>query len=153
MDLALPLTDHIDAKSLRKSKFHLVNGEWIRDPNLPDVEGDDVAPPQAPLVVATPPQVDIQALFAQLKVNLDARFNGIDARFTLLNEDVNARFNSLDARHNALETRFKAQDDSLHRVKTKLSAYHLEWSTHTFGVRGLGGGGEDKDEDDSIPPP
>ncbi|KAL4360763.1 hypothetical protein GQ457_04G020130 [Hibiscus cannabinus] len=41
VDLALPLTDPIDVKSLRKSKFHLVNNEWIQDPNLPDVEGDD----------------------------------------------------------------------------------------------------------------
>ncbi|KAK8672012.1 hypothetical protein V6N13_110390 [Hibiscus sabdariffa] len=68
----------------------------LMDPNLPDVEGDDVAPPQAPPVVAAPPQVDLQALFAQLIANLDARFNTIDARFTSLNEDVNARFNSLD---------------------------------------------------------
>ncbi|KAK8555255.1 hypothetical protein V6N12_009403 [Hibiscus sabdariffa] len=45
VDLALPLTDPIDYKSLRKSKFHLVQGEWVRDPNLLNVEGDDVAPP------------------------------------------------------------------------------------------------------------
>ncbi|KAK8523098.1 hypothetical protein V6N12_047631 [Hibiscus sabdariffa] len=107
VDLALPLTDPIDAKSVRKSKFHLVNHEWIRDPNLPEVEGDD----------------------------------------------VNARFNSLDARHNAVETRFKAHEDFLRRLETEVSAHHLEWSTNTFGVQGLGGGDEDADEDDSIPPP
>ncbi|KAL4340046.1 hypothetical protein GQ457_08G026890 [Hibiscus cannabinus] len=121
MDLALPLTDPIDAKSLRKSKFHLV---------------------------------DIQALFTQLNANLDARFNDIDACFTSLNEDVNDPFNSLDARHNAFETRFKVQVDSLHRVETELSAYHLESSTHTFGVQGLGGNEDaEEDDDDTIPPP
>ncbi|KAL4335679.1 hypothetical protein GQ457_07G009350 [Hibiscus cannabinus] len=154
VDLALPLIDPIDDKSLRKSKFHLVNHEWIRDPNLLDVEGDDVAPPQAPPVVVAPPPVDIQALFAQLNANLDARFDVIDARFTSLTDDVNARFNSLDARHNAMETRFKAHEDSLRRVETEVSAHHLEWSTHTFGALGLGGhSDENEDEDDSIPPP
>ncbi|KAK8605152.1 hypothetical protein V6N13_082606 [Hibiscus sabdariffa] len=34
--------------------------------------------------------------------------------------------------------------------ETELSAYHLEWSTHTFGVQGLGGGEEE--DDDSIAP-
>ncbi|KAK9011528.1 hypothetical protein V6N11_044376 [Hibiscus sabdariffa] len=127
VDLALPLTDPIDAKSLRKSKFHLVNHEWIRDPNLPDVEGDDVTPPQAPPVVAAPPPVDIQALFAQLNANLDARFDALDTCFTSLTEDVNARFNSLDARHNAMETRFKASEDSLRRVE-----YPYLWWTWTW---------------------
>ncbi|KAL4377797.1 hypothetical protein GQ457_02G030990 [Hibiscus cannabinus] len=88
------------------------------------------------------PQVDIQALFAQLNANLDARF-------TSLNEDVNARFNSIDARLNSFETRFKAHEDTLHLVETELSAYYLEWSTHTFGVGGLGGG---EDEDDGSLP-
>ncbi|KAK8681104.1 hypothetical protein V6N13_053511 [Hibiscus sabdariffa] len=155
VDIALPLTDLIDAKSLRKSKFHLVNHEWIRDPNLSDVEGDDVAPPQASPVVAAPPPVDIRALFAQLNANLDARFDALDARFTSLTEDMNARFNSLDARHNAIETCFKAHEDSLRRVETEVSAHHLEWSTHTFGGLRLGGHSDDENEDgdDSIPPP
>ncbi|KAK8569030.1 hypothetical protein V6N12_007562 [Hibiscus sabdariffa] len=98
--------------------------------------------------------VDIQALFAQLNANLDTRFNAIDARFTSLNEDVNAPFNSIDARYNAFETHFKAQEDTLHRVETELSAYHLEWSTHIFRVQGLCGGEEEDEEEDgdSIAP-
>ena len=76
----------------------------------------------------------MQALFTQLNANLDARF-------TSLNEDVNAHFNSLHAR-------FKNTEDALHRVETELSAYHLEWSNHTFGMGGLGGG-EDEDDDDA----
>ncbi|KAL4348243.1 hypothetical protein GQ457_17G004280 [Hibiscus cannabinus] len=151
VDLALPLTDSIDDKSLRKCKFHLVNNEWVRNPNPQDDDGDDVQPPQAPPVVAAPPPVDIQALFAQLNANLDARFTAIDARFTTFTEDVNARFNSFDARHNAMETHFKAQEDALRRVETEVSVHHLEWSSHTFG--GLGLGDENEDEDDSIPPP
>ncbi|KAK8573562.1 hypothetical protein V6N13_009652 [Hibiscus sabdariffa] len=149
MDLALPLTELIDEKSLRKCKFHLVNNEWVRNPNPQD---DDVQPPQAPPVVAAPPPVDIQALFAQLNANLDARFTAIDARFTTLTEDVNARFNSLDARHNAMETRFKAQEDALRRVETDVSAHHLEWNSHAFGGLGLNDH-SDEDEDDNIPPP
>ncbi|KAK8663836.1 hypothetical protein V6N13_083641 [Hibiscus sabdariffa] len=151
VDLALPLTELIDEKSLRKCKFHLVNNEWVRNPNPQDDDGDDVQPPQAPPVVAAPP-VDIQALFAQLNANLDARFTAIDARFTTFTDDVNARFNSLDAQHNAMETRFKAQEDALRRVETEVSAHHLEWSSHTFGGLGLNDH-SDEDEDDNIPPP
>ncbi|KAK8621081.1 hypothetical protein V6N13_067524 [Hibiscus sabdariffa] len=150
VDLALPLTELIDEKSLRKCKFHLVNNEWVRNPNPQDDDGDDVQPPQAPPVVAAPPPVDIQALFAQLNANLDARFTAIDARFTTFTDDVNARFNSLDTRHNAMETRFKAQEDALRRVETEVSAHHLEWSSHTFGGLGLN---DHSDEDDDIPPP
>ncbi|KAL4324587.1 hypothetical protein GQ457_11G022030 [Hibiscus cannabinus] len=152
MDLALPLTELIDEKSLRKCKFHLVNIEWVRNPNPQDDDGDDVAALVAPPVVAAPPPVDIQALFAQLNANLDARFTAIDARFTTLTEDVNARFNSLDARHNAMETRFKAQEDALRRVETDVSVHHLEWSSHTFGGIGLNDH-SDEEEDDTIPPP
>ncbi|KAL4352015.1 hypothetical protein GQ457_06G012570 [Hibiscus cannabinus] len=153
MDLALPLTELIDEKSLRKCKFHLVNNEWVRNPNQDD-DGDDVAPPQAPPVVAAPPPVDIQALFATLNANLDARFTAIDARFTAIDarfttftEDVNARFNSLDARHNAMETRFKAQEDALRRVQTDVSAHHLEGSSHTFGGIGLNDHTDEEEED------
>ncbi|KAK8674769.1 hypothetical protein V6N13_032872 [Hibiscus sabdariffa] len=149
VDLALPLTELIDEKSLRKCKFHLVNNEWVRNPNPQDDDGDDVQPPLVPPVVAAPPPVDIQALFAQLNANLDAHFTAIDARFTTFTDDVNARFNSLDARHNAMETRFKAQEDALRRVETEVSAHHLEWSSHTFGGLGLN---DHSDEDDDIPP-
>ncbi|KAL4279153.1 hypothetical protein GQ457_03G020120 [Hibiscus cannabinus] len=152
VDLSLPLTDPIDEKSLRKCKFHLVNNEWVRNPNPQDDDGDDVQPPQAPLVVAAPPPVDIQALFAQLNANLDARFTAIDARFTTFTDDVNARFNCLNARHNAMETRFKAQEDALRRVETEVSAHHLEWSSHTFGGLGLNDH-SDEDEEDNIHPP
>ncbi|KAL4318402.1 hypothetical protein GQ457_18G010570 [Hibiscus cannabinus] len=152
MDLALPLTELIDEKSLRKCKFHLVNNEWVRNPNPQDDDIDDVQPPQAPLVVAAPPPVDIQALFATLNANLDARFTAIDDRFTTFTEDVNARFNSLDARHNAMETHFKAQEDALRRVQTDVSAHHLEWSSHAFGGIGLNDH-IDEEEEDTIPPP
>ncbi|KAK9037959.1 hypothetical protein V6N11_022855 [Hibiscus sabdariffa] len=151
VDLALPLTDPIDEKSLRKCKFHLVNNEWVWNPNPQDDDGDDIAPPQAPPVVVAPPPVDIQALFAQLNANLDARFTAIDARFTTFTDDVNAQFNSLDARHNAMETRFKAQEDALRRVETEVSAHHLEWSSHTFGGLSLNDHSDEDEED--IPPP
>ncbi|KAL4273125.1 hypothetical protein GQ457_13G025340 [Hibiscus cannabinus] len=122
------------------------------NPNPQDDDGDDVAPPQAPPVVAAPPPVDIQALFAQLNANLDARFTAIDARFTTFTDDVNARFNSLDAQQNAMEMRFKAQEDALRRVETEVSAHHLEWSSHTFGGLGLNDH-SDEEEEDTIPPP
>ncbi|KAL4347069.1 hypothetical protein GQ457_17G008780 [Hibiscus cannabinus] len=117
--------------------LRVYNRCWIRCAHI------NVAP-QAPPVVAAPPPVDIQALFAQLNANLDARF----AQFT---EDVNARFNSLDARHNAMETRFKAQEDLLRRVQTDVNAHHLEWSSHAYGGIGLNDPTDEEDED--HPPP
>ncbi|KAL4313269.1 hypothetical protein GQ457_01G015440 [Hibiscus cannabinus] len=79
-------------KTLRKSKFQLVDDEWIRDLNAHEGDGGKAqAPPATPQV-----SVDlIQGLLYDLNTN------------------INARFNSMEARMSAFETRFKNQEDRI----------------------------------------
>ncbi|KAL4309744.1 hypothetical protein GQ457_01G020940 [Hibiscus cannabinus] len=79
LDLASPLIYPINEKSLRKSKFQLINGEWIRDPNAQ--EGDDNVPPppvDAPPAPMAPPPNDA------LLDYLEGKFFVLDTRALLL---------------------------------------------------------------------
>ncbi|KAL4361454.1 hypothetical protein GQ457_04G026280 [Hibiscus cannabinus] len=113
LDLECPLTHTINAKSLRKSKFQFINGEWVRDLNAQ--EGDDDDDVHAPPVAAQQVSVElIQGLFQDLNAN------------------INSRFNSMEARMSAFESRFKLHEDQLNRVEMNLDAFHLEWRTQNF---------------------
>ncbi|KAL4383656.1 hypothetical protein GQ457_15G017960 [Hibiscus cannabinus] len=115
LDLECPLTHSINAKSLRKSKFQLVDGEWIRDLNAQEGDGDkDQAPPMAAPPAAAP-QVSIelnQGLVQDLNANINARFNSMEARMSVFE----TWFKNQEDRITSIETQFKSQDDHLTRM-------------------------------------
>ncbi|KAK8559117.1 hypothetical protein V6N12_042400 [Hibiscus sabdariffa] len=125
-------SDPINAKSLRKSKFHLVNGEWIRDPNVQEKGDGEEA--QVPPMAA--PQVSVEL---------------IQGLFQDLNANINTRFTSMEARMSAFETYFKIQEDRMTCMERNLDAFHLEWRTKNFDGTS-GGDDEDEDDDDSLTP-
>ncbi|KAK8669284.1 hypothetical protein V6N13_106719 [Hibiscus sabdariffa] len=81
LDLVTPLIDPINEKSLRKSKFQFIGGEWIRDPNTQ--EGDDAPPAPlvdaSPALMAPPPNDALLACFEGKFATLDTRMTSIDS--------------------------------------------------------------------------
>ncbi|KAK8574480.1 hypothetical protein V6N12_062170 [Hibiscus sabdariffa] len=150
LDLECPLTHPINAKSLRKSKFQLVDGEWIRDPKAQEGDGDeDQAPPMAAPPVAAP-QVSvelIQGLFHDHNANINARFNSMEARMSAFE----TRFKNQEDYITSIETQFKSQDDHITRMEMSLDAFHLEWRTQTFPPS-TDNGDDDEIDDDSLAP-
>ncbi|KAL4384587.1 hypothetical protein GQ457_15G018620 [Hibiscus cannabinus] len=130
LDLECPLTDPINAKSLRKSKFQLVDGEWILDLNSQEGDGDEAqVPPMVAPSMAPQVSVDlIQGLFHDLNANINSRFNSMEARMSAFE----TRFKNQEDRITNIETQFKSQDDHLTRMEMSLDSFHLEWRTQHF---------------------
>ncbi|KAL4271533.1 hypothetical protein GQ457_13G011730 [Hibiscus cannabinus] len=84
LDLECPLSHPINAKSLRKSKFQLVDGEWILDLNAQEGDGDeDQAHPMA----------------APLFKNQEDRIASIETQFKSQDDHLTRMEMSLDAFH------------------------------------------------------
>ncbi|KAK8505717.1 hypothetical protein V6N12_024700 [Hibiscus sabdariffa] len=131
-DLAISLTDPISEKSLRKAKFTLFNGEWVRNNELPQgVPPDDAEDaPQAPL--APPPH---QAF------SLDPLMHYLDGKFVSLTTHMDEQFALVNTRLQALETRQASMDITL-------NAFRGEWRGHNLGPH-VEDEDEDEDEDEA----
>ncbi|KAK9046559.1 hypothetical protein V6N11_052445 [Hibiscus sabdariffa] len=74
-DLAIPLTDPINDKSLRKAGFTKFNNQWVRNAELPQgvepADADD--PPQAP--IAPPPQPPLCNTWTSRQNSMDITLN------------------------------------------------------------------------------
>ncbi|KAK9000029.1 hypothetical protein V6N11_082165 [Hibiscus sabdariffa] len=126
-DLAIPLTNPINDKSLRKAKFTLFNGEWVHNNDLPQgVPPADVEDaPQAPFT-PPPPQA----------FSLDPLMQYLDGKFDSLVTHMDEQFTTVNTRLQALETRQSSMD-------LTLNAFRGEWRGHNLGPHV-----EDEDEED-----
>ncbi|KAK9028423.1 hypothetical protein V6N11_025586 [Hibiscus sabdariffa] len=115
-DLAIPLTDPINDKSLRKAGFTKFNNQWVRNAELPQgvepADADD--PPQAP--IAPPPQV----------FSLDPIMQYLDGKFASLVTHMDEQFASVNARLHTIESRQNSMDITL-------NAFRGEWRGHNIG--------------------
>ncbi|KAK8625698.1 hypothetical protein V6N13_056859 [Hibiscus sabdariffa] len=115
-DLAIPLTDPISDKSLRKAGFTKFNNQWVRNAELPQgVEPADAGdPPQAP--IAPPPQV----------FSLDPIMQYLDGKFASLVTHMDEQFASVNARLHTIESRQNSMDITL-------NSFRGEWRGHNLG--------------------
>ncbi|KAL4324446.1 hypothetical protein GQ457_11G024510 [Hibiscus cannabinus] len=128
LDLATPLTDPINEKSLKNSKFQLVDGEWIRDPDAQEGDDDHPGPPvDAPPAPVAPPPSD--ALLAYL----EGKFAALDTRMSSIDSSIDSLRTSFDTRFTSLESRIGG-------IETSIAGFHHEWRTLSHG--------DDDDHDD-----
>ncbi|KAL4347251.1 hypothetical protein GQ457_17G012250 [Hibiscus cannabinus] len=115
-DLAIPLIDPINDKSLRKVGFTKFNNEWVRNAELPQgvepADADDH--PQAP--IAPPPQV----------FSLDPIMQYLDGKFASPVTHMDEQFASVNARLQTIESRQNSMDITL-------NAFRGEWRGHNLG--------------------
>ncbi|KAK8601867.1 hypothetical protein V6N12_051691 [Hibiscus sabdariffa] len=126
-DLAIPLTNPIKDKSIRKAKFTLFNGEWVCNNDLPQgvppADAEDAL--QAP-IAPPPPQA----------FSLDPIMQYLDGKFASLVTHMDEQFATVNTRLQALETRQSSMDFTL-------NAFRGEWRGHNLGPHV-----EDEDEDE-----
>ncbi|KAL4376802.1 hypothetical protein GQ457_02G022730 [Hibiscus cannabinus] len=121
LNLATPLTDPINEKSLKKSKFQLVDGEWIRDLDAQEGDDDHPAPPvDAPPAPVAPPPND--ALLAYL----EGKFAALDTRMSSIDSSIASLRMSFDTRFTSLESRICG-------IETSIAGFHHEWRTLSHG--------------------
>ncbi|KAK8691124.1 hypothetical protein V6N13_074643 [Hibiscus sabdariffa] len=114
VDLAIPLTDPINDKSLRKCKFTLFGGQWVRNNELPQgvqpADAEDAL--QAPIA---PPQA----------ISFDPLMQYLDGKFTSLLTHVDEQFATVHSRLQTLESRQSSTD-------LTLNAFRGEWRGHNL---------------------
>ncbi|KAK9035730.1 hypothetical protein V6N11_077761 [Hibiscus sabdariffa] len=132
-DLAIPLTDPINDKSLRKAGFTKFNNQWVHNAELPQgvkpADADD--PPQAP--IAPPPQA----------FSLDPIMQYLDGKFTSLATHMEEQFASINARLQAIESRQNSMDITL-------NAFRGEWRGHNLGPLVEDEDDEEKEDEEDI---
>ncbi|KAK8697157.1 hypothetical protein V6N13_113309 [Hibiscus sabdariffa] len=135
-DLAIPLTDPINDKSLRKAKFTLFGGQWVKNNELPQgvqpVDADDA--PQAP-IPPPPPQA----------ISFDPLMQYLDGKFASLLTHVDEQFATVHSRLQALETRQSSMD-------LTLNAFRGEWRGHNLHthIEDDEEDGEEREEEEEI---
>ncbi|KAL4387151.1 hypothetical protein GQ457_09G019110 [Hibiscus cannabinus] len=137
IDLAIPLTEPISGKSLRKAKFTLFNGEWVHNADLPhDVPPANVEDAlQAP--ISPPPPT----------FSRDPIMQYLDGKFASLVTHMDEKFATFNTRLQALETCQSSLD-------LTLNAFRGEWHGHNLGPQVMDEDEEEKDEennDEDIP--